>query len=43
MSRVIRAGAMHPSQYLIMLSQARLTQAEKDALINGLNATASGQ
>jgi mono/diheme cytochrome c family protein len=40
---VVRQNRMPPSNYMLMHSQARLTQAEKDALVNGLSATASGQ
>jgi hypothetical protein len=40
---VIQSGYMPPSQFLIMHPEARLTQAEKDALISGMQATVSGQ
>jgi hypothetical protein len=41
--RVIQNGSMPPAQFLIMHSNARLTQAEKDALVSGLQATIRGQ
>ena len=41
--QVVRNGSMPPSQFLIMHPEARLTQAEKDALLNGLQTTISGQ
>lgn len=40
---VIRESRMPPSQFLIMHPEARLTQAEKDALISGMQATVRGQ
>jgi hypothetical protein len=39
----IQEGYMPPSQYLIMHPDARLTQAEKAALVSGLQATIRGQ
>lgn len=36
---VISGGRMPPLQYSLMYSSARLSQAEKDALISGLQAT----
>jgi hypothetical protein len=41
--RVVSNGSMPPSQFLIMHPDARLTQAEKDALTSGLQATIRGQ
>ena len=38
-ARVIQRGTMPPQIYLIMHPEARLTDAEKQALIAGLNAT----
>jgi hypothetical protein len=40
---VVSSGAMPPSQFLMMHPEARLTQAEKDALVNGLKTTISSQ
>lgn len=40
---VVSGGEMPPSQFLIMHPEARLTQAEKDALVKGLQATISGK
>jgi cytochrome c551/c552 len=37
--RVIKRGIMPPSQYLMMHPEARLTDAEKQALIDGLAAS----
>jgi hypothetical protein len=41
--QVVSGGQMPPSQFLIMHSEARLTQTERDALISGLQATVRGQ
>jgi len=38
-SEAVSRGWMPPSQFLIMHPEARLTQAEKDALASGLQAT----
>jgi mono/diheme cytochrome c family protein len=38
---VVREGEMPPAQYLLMHPEARLTQAEKDAFISGIQATIS--
>ena len=40
---VLQGGRMPPSQYLIMHPDAKLTQAEKDALVSGLQSTIRGQ
>ena len=40
---VVWGGNMPPSQFLLMHPEARLTQAEKDAFISGLQATLRGQ
>ena len=40
---VVQSGRMPPSYFLIMHPEARLTQAEKDALVSGLQATIRGQ
>jgi len=42
-AEVIRSGWMPPSSYLSLHPNARLTQAEQDALIQGMRATLSGQ
>jgi hypothetical protein len=42
MAEVIRGGWMPPANYLSTHPEARLTQAEKDALVQGLQATLSG-
>ncbi len=39
LARVIQKGSMPPLQYLILHPNANLTSAEKQALINGLEAT----
>jgi len=41
MAEVIRTGWMPPASYLLTHPQAHLTQAEQDALIQGLSATLS--
>jgi mono/diheme cytochrome c family protein len=41
--RVVKSGEMPLPIFLIMHPEARLTQAEKDALVSGLQATISGQ
>jgi hypothetical protein len=41
--RVVQGGQMPPSQFLIIHAEARLTQAEKDALVSGLQTTIRGQ
>ena len=40
---VVQEGRMPPSIFLIMHPEARLTQAEKDALVSGMLATIRGQ
>lgn len=40
---VVQRDRMPPSYFLIMHPEARLTQAEKDALVSGLQATVRGQ
>jgi mono/diheme cytochrome c family protein len=42
-SEVVSAGWMPPARYLAMHPEAKLTQAEKDALVSGLQATVSGK
>jgi hypothetical protein len=41
-AEVIQEGEMPPAQYLLIHSEARLTDAEKAQLIAGLNATLGG-
>jgi hypothetical protein len=43
MSEVIRGGWMPPANYLSTHPEARLTDAEKDALVQGLRATLSNR
>jgi hypothetical protein len=43
MAEVIRGGWMPPENYLSTHPEARLTQAEQDALIQGFQATLSGR
>lgn len=38
-SEVVRSGWMPPSKYTLMHPEAKLTQAERDALVSGINAT----
>ncbi len=40
---VVQEGRMPPSIFLIMHPEARLTQAEKEALVSGFKATVGGQ
>ncbi len=40
---VISGGYMPPSQYLLMHPEAKLTDAEKQAFIDGIRATIAGQ
>lgn len=42
-SEVVSGGYMPPSQYLLMHPEAKLTNAEKQAFLDGIKATIAGQ